>query len=109
MPNNVTLGRAIERAMQASPLRTQTGLADAIDLDQKTVSRIINGVTPVTVERLARIAHVCGVPMIQILADAGFVNADETTYAVAARDDQATRVVGPEQNRPSPAPEPEGS
>lgn len=72
-PSAVTLGRAIDRAMKQSPIGKQTALADALDLDQTTVSKMITGKIDVTVIRIAEIEQLCGLPRGQILAWAGFV------------------------------------
>lgn len=73
-PSAVTLGQAINRAMKQSPIGKQTVLADALGIDQTSVSKMIRGKVAVTVERVAEIEDLCEIPRGQILMWAGFVS-----------------------------------
>lgn len=74
--SRVSLGRAVERALKASEVQTQENLADLLQVHQTTVSKIISGKRSMTVERVAEIERLCGLPSGQILFWAGFVDAE---------------------------------
>lgn len=80
--------------MKQSALRTQVNLADALEVDQRTISRMINGKVPVTVERVAQIERLCQLPAGQILRWAGYV-ADTSTPEVLSPNERDARVSPP--------------
>lgn len=56
---------------------TQEDLAEALKIDQTTVSKMTRGVIKVTVERVRVIEDLCGLHRGQILRWSGYVGADD--------------------------------
>lgn len=107
--SRVTLGQAIDRAMKQSDYGRQVALADALGIDQTTLSKIITGKVGVTVERVAEIEDLCGVPRGQILVWSGYVVPAALTpssdqFALAASAGKAARPPRATRKRPSPRP-----
>lgn len=69
------LGHALEQIL-AEQGQTRKGLARQIGVDPATVSRIVNGLQPTTVDQLAKIARALGVTRRSILTRAGYLNPD---------------------------------
>lgn len=72
----MAVGIAIERAMKQSSYGKQIPLADALGIDQTSLSKMINGKVAVTIERVAEIERLCHLPQGQILVWAGCISAD---------------------------------
>lgn len=103
-PSRVTLGRAVELAMHDAPhIRTQEGLAAALEIDQTTVSKWIRGKVSLSVERVAEIEELCELPRGQILAWAGYVSPD-VVVTLNFDDDIEARVERMIRERPADLP-----
>lgn len=71
------LGAAVRRAMAEATdprLRTQVPLADALGVDQTTVSRWVRGSREPQLHRIVQLEDVCGLPRGQVLLWAGLVD-----------------------------------
>lgn len=72
-PSAVTLGMAVRRARKQSSAPTQVTFADALGVDQTTVSKWERGEVALTVEQVRAIEDLCRLPHGQVLAWAGYV------------------------------------
>lgn len=62
------VGRRIREARQQQEL-SQLELGERAGIDNKTVSRAENGIYAISVDQLARIARVLGIPSARLLPD----------------------------------------
>lgn len=69
------MGAALTEAL-VSRGESRKWLAEAIDVDPATVSRILNGERPPSFEQLCRMATALGVTRRSLLARAGYIDGD---------------------------------
>jgi DNA-binding transcriptional regulator YdaS (Cro superfamily) len=101
-PSPMTLGAAIAKAMHESIYRVEDDLAPLLGVSQSTVSRMITGHSPVTVERVRQIEDLCGLPRGEILRWAGYVDGTVLPEVLIAADEGNKRTTAPEKSRPQP-------
>lgn len=84
------VGAAFRTAYKAAGLR-QVDIADALGVNQSSVSRWANGLEPIEIEYFPKIDELCGQPLGYLLDLAGYVSRDPLTVEEAiARDPNLT-------------------
>jgi transcriptional regulator with XRE-family HTH domain len=84
-PSPATLGAAIRRARKDESGWTQVDLADALGVDQATVSKWERGENSPDLVTLVRLEGVLQLPRGQVLRWAGFVEGDDALPFAAQR------------------------